>query len=220
MTNSEILSHVDHTLLQPTATWQEIQQLCEEALRNQTASACIPPSYVARVRNNYPQLNICTVIGFPLGYMTTAAKVAEAKDALANGADEIDMVINLGDVKNGDFDRVTAEIIALREVAHANILKVIVETCYLTDAEKVLLCHCVTQAGADFIKTSTGFGSGGATITDIRLFRQHIGSGVRIKASGGIRSREDLEQYLEEGCDRLGTSAAVGLLNGKEAIGY
>lgn len=220
MNNSEILSHIDHTLLRPTATWPEIRDLCDEAARAGTASVCIPPCYVARVRTAYPEQNICTVIGFPLGYMSTAAKVAEAADAVGNGANEIDMVINLCDVKNGDFAAVTAEIAAVRAVSQG-VLKVIVETCYLTEKEKMALCRCVTEAGADYIKTSTGFGTGGAAVADIRLFRQQIGKGVRIKASGGIRTREDMVRFLVEGCDRLGTSSAGILLqSGAGGDGY
>ena len=180
MNNAEILSHVDHTLLQATASWSEIQALCDEAVANQTASVCVPPSYIKRIADTYgDKLNICTVIGFPLGYQTTAVKVLETKEAIADGATEVDMVINLGDVKNGDFDLITAEIKALKQAAGQNILKVIIETCYLTEAEKIRLCQCVTEAGADYIKTSTGFGTAGAKIEDIRLFKQHIGRGLR-----------------------------------------
>ena len=210
MNNAEILSHVDHTLLQATASWSEIQALCDEAVANQTASVCVPPSYIKRIADTYgDKLNICTVIGFPLGYQTTAVKVLETKEAIADGAAEVDMVINLGDVKNGDFDLITAEIKALKQAVGQNILKVIIETCYLTETEKIRLCQCVTEAGADYIKTSTGFGTAGAKIEDIRLFKQHIGAAVKMKAAGGVRTREDLEMFLAEGCERIGTSSAL-----------
>ena len=214
MNNAEILSHVDHTLLQATASWSEIQALCDEAVANQTASVCVPPSYIIRIADTYgDKLNICTVIGFPLGYQTMAVKVLKTKEAIADGATEVDMVINLGDVKNGDFDLITAEIKALKQAAGQNILKVIIETCYLTEAEKIRLCQCVTEAGADYIKTSTGFGTAGAKIEDIRLFKQHIGPAVKMKAAGGVRTREDLEMFLAEGCERIGTSSALKILH-------
>lgn len=216
MKASEILSHIDHTLLAPTATWEEMRRTAEEALRCRTASICVPPAYVARLRKEYGKdLNICTVIGFPLGYDTTAAKVFAAREAVENGADEIDAVINRGDVKNGDFDAVTREIAALKEAVGGKVLKIIVETCDLTEEEKIAVCRSVTEGGADFIKTSTGFGKAGATHEDIALFRAHIGPGVRMKAAGGIRTVEDMEAYLEQGCDRIGASAAVRLLEGK-----
>jgi deoxyribose-phosphate aldolase len=216
MNASEILSHVDHTLLAPTATWEEMQRLAEEAIRCRTASVCVPPAYVARLRKAYgKELTICTVIGFPLGYDTTAAKVFAAREAVENGADEIDAVINRGDVKNGDFGAVTKEIAALKEAVGDKILKIIVENCDLTAEEKIAVCHAVTEGGADFIKTSTGFGKSGATHEDIDLFRAHIGAGVRMKAAGGIRTVEDMEAYLEQGCDRIGASAAVRLLEGE-----
>ena len=216
MNASEILSHVDHTLLVPTATWEEMQRLAEEAIRCRTASVCVPPAYVARLRKAYgKELTICTVIGFPLGYDTTAAKVFAAREAVENGADEIDAVINRGDVKNGDFGAVTKEIAALKEAVGDKILKIIVEICDLTTEEKIAVCRSVTEGGADFIKTSTGFGKSGATHEDIDLFRAHLGEGVRMKAAGGIRTVEDMEAYLEQGCDRIGASAAVRLLEGK-----
>lgn len=220
MTDAEILSHIDHTLLRATSTAEEIDSLCEEALRLKTASVCIPPSYVGYVKDKFPGLNICTVIGFPLGYNTTAVKCFEAQDAIRSGASEIDMVINLGMVKNGDLAGVEEEIAAVKKACGEKILKVIVETCYLTEEEKIQLCGCVTRAGADFIKTSTGFGTAGAKIEDIRLFSQHIGENVRMKAAGGVKSREDLEMFLEAGCDRIGTSSAVKLLTGGENTGY
>lgn len=213
MTNAEILRHVDHTLLQAVATWDEIKTLCDEAVANQTASVCVPPSYIKRIADTYgPAVNICTVVGFPLGYQTTAAKVCEVEQAIADGANEVDMVINLGDVKNGEFDKVTAEIKALKQAAGDHILKVIIETCYLTEAEKIELCHCVTEGGADYIKTSTGFGTAGAKIEDSRLFKQHIGPAVKMKAAGGVRTKEDLELFLAEGCERIGTSSALKIL--------
>lgn len=220
MNNKEILGHIDHTLLQPTSTWEQIQVICEDAIRFGTASVCIPPTFVERVHKAYPDLNICTVIGFPLGYHTTYIKTEEALEAIKNGAGEIDMVVNLGDVKEGRFDQVTQEIAALKSAVGSRMLKVIIETCYLTEDEKVQLCHCVTKAKADFIKTSTGFGSDGAKLEDILLFKQNIGSQVKIKAAGGVRSREDLEMFLAQGCERIGTSSAVKLLQGDKAEGY
>lgn len=213
METKEMLQYIDHTLLKPVCTWDEIETLCKEALSYHTASVCIPPSYVKRAREAFgPELPICTVIGFPLGYTPAEAKVCEARTALRDGADELDMVINLGDVKNRDFEKVYEEIRALRETAGSRILKVIVETCYLTRDEKIRLCEIVTKAGADYIKTSTGFGTAGATMEDILLFKEHIGSSVKIKAAGGIRTREDLEAFIQAGCSRIGTSSAVKLL--------
>lgn len=216
MEAKEILRRVDHTLLKATATWAEIETLCREAIQYGTASVCIPPSYVKRVAERYGEdLVVCTVIGFPLGYSTAETKVYETRQAIAEGAKEVDMVVNLGDVKNGEFDKVTAEIAALKSAAGGNILKVIVETCYLTEEEKVLLCGCVTQGGADYIKTSTGFGTGGAQLEDIELFKRNIGPNVKIKASGGIRTQEDFEKFAEAGCDRIGASAAVKVFGGE-----
>ena len=212
MTNKEMLTYVDHTLLKPTATWNQIKTLCEEALKYHTASVCIPCSFISRAHEAFPELNLCTVVGFPLGYSTTASKLFETREALHNGASEIDMVVNLGDVKEGNFDKVTQEIRELKKACGDKILKVIIETCYLTEEEKIELCHCVTDGGADFIKTSTGFGSAGATFDDIKLFREHIGPGVKIKAAGGIRTYEDIVTYIELGCDRLGCSAAIKVL--------
>ena len=213
METKEMLQYIDHTLLKPVCTWDEIETLCKEALSYHTASVCIPPPYVKRARETFgPELPICTVIGFPLGYNPAEVKVCEARTALRDGADELDMVINLGDVKNRDFEKVYEEIRALRETAGSRILKVIVETCYLTRDEKIRLCEIVTKAGADYIKTSTGFGTAGATMEDILLFKEHIGSSVKIKAAGGIRTREDLEAFIQAGCSRIGTSSAVKLL--------
>lgn len=213
METKEMLQYIDHTLLKPVCTWDEIETLCKEALSYHTASVCIPPSYVKRAREAFgPELPICTVIGFPLGYNPAEVKVCEARTVLRDGADELDMVINLGDMKNRDFEKVYEEIRALRETAGSRILKVIVETCYLTRDEKIRLCEIVTKAGADYIKTSTGFGTAGATMEDILLFKEHIGSSVKIKAAGGIRTREDLEAFIQAGCSRIGTSSAVKLL--------
>lgn len=212
MNNSEIFPHIDHTLLRATATREEITNLCEEALKYKTASVCIPASYVKFAREKFPELNICTVIGFPLGYSSTAAKIAETRIAIGDGANEIDMVINLGRVKDGKFSEVRNEIADIKAVCGEKILKVIIETCYLTENEKIELCKCVTNAKADYIKTSTGFGTAGANIDDIRLFKQHIGGNVKIKAAGGVKTKADLEMFLNEGCDRIGTSSAVKLL--------
>ena len=211
MEKTEILSHVDHTQLKAFATWEDIRKLCDEAVSLNTASVCVPPCYIKRIRDNYPQLDICTVVGFPLGYSVTEAKLAEVKQALLDGADEIDMVVNITDVKNHDYDAVETEICALREATGSKILKVIIETCYLTEEEKIRLCEIVTRAGADYIKTSTGFGTAGATLEDIRLFKEHIGPGVKMKAAGGIRTREAMEAYLAEGCDRIGSSSAANI---------
>ncbi len=221
MTNEEMLRHVDHTQLKPFATWEDIEKLCWEAIRYQTASVCVPPAYIKRIAEKYgEQINICTVVGFPLGYSVTEAKKAEIREALADGANEIDMVVNISDVKNHLYDKVEAEIRTLKEACGSHILKVIVETCFLTEEEKIAMCEAVTKAVADYIKTSTGFGTGGATMEDVLLFRKHIGPNVRIKAAGGVKTKEDMEAFLANGCDRIGTSSAVGILNGGEAQGY
>lgn len=221
MTNEEILRHIDHTQLKAFATWEDITALCEEAIEYHTASICVPPAYVKRIHDTYKdKINICTVIGFPLGYSVTAAKEAEAKEAVKDGAGEIDMVVNISDVKNGLFDKVEEEIRTIKKACGYHILKVIIETCYLTEEEKVALCKAVTAAGADYIKTSTGFGTGGATLSDVRLFKAHIGKDVKIKAAGGVKTREDLEAFLKEGCDRIGTSSAVAILKGGKAENY
>jgi deoxyribose-phosphate aldolase len=213
VTNEEIFSYIDHTALKAVTTRKDIDTLCEESLRYKTASVCIPPSYIEYARKKFgSELNICTVIGFPLGYCKQPVKIFEAQCAVEDGSDEVDMVINLGDVKNGDFDKITDEIRTIKFIIQSKILKVIVETCYLTTEEKIALCKCVTDAGADFIKTSTGFGTAGAAIEDIRLFREHIGEKVKIKAAGGIKTREEIEMYIAAGCDRIGTSSAVKLL--------
>ena len=216
-----MLKRVDHTKLQAFCTWEEIQELCEEAIEYETASVCIPPAYVKRVHEAYGEkINICTVIGFPLGYQVTAAKVTEAVEAIKQGCNEIDMVINVTDVKNGLFDKVEEEIRAVKEACGDHILKVIIETCYLTEAEKIAMCKAVTNAGADYIKTSTGFGTGGATVEDVKLFKEHIGEQVKIKAAGGVSSLEDLKTFIELGCDRIGTSRAIGLCKGELTKGY
>ena len=221
MHTSEILSHVDHTLLKAFATWEDIQKLCEEAMEYHTASVCVPPSYIKRIHDTYGEkINICTVVGFPLGYSTTKAKVAETVQAIEDGASEVDMVINIADVKNGDFDKVTEEIRSLKQAAGDKILKVIIETCYLTEEEKIAMCKAVTEAGADYIKTSTGFGTGGATMEDILLFKKFIGPHVKMKAAGGVKSVEDMEAFLEAGCDRIGTSSAISLIKGQSVKGY
>ncbi|MDR2479272.1 MAG: deoxyribose-phosphate aldolase [Treponema sp.] len=221
MTSQEIFSRIDHTLLKATASWQDIQTLCGEALRYNTASVCIPPSFVKPVFEAYGNAPvICTVIGFPLGYSITAAKVLETERAVSSGAAEIDMVINIGDVKGGHFDWALEEIKLIRAACAGKILKVIVETCYLTEDEKIRLCEIVTESGADFIKTSTGFGTAGATLADVELFKRHIGPGVKIKAAGGVKTRGDLEAFIAAGASRIGTSSAVKLLSGGATAGY
>ena len=215
---SEILKHVDHTLLSPTATWDEIRYICDDGIKYGAASVCIPPSYVKRAADYADgRISICTVIGFPNGYNTKEIKIAEARQALADGADEIDMVINQGDVKMGAYDKIEEEIRALKEVAGGKILKVIIETCNLTDEEKIKMCEAVTAAGADYIKTSTGFGSGGATFDDVALFAAHIGPHVKIKAAGGISGLDDAEKFLAFGADRLGTSRIIKTVKQTEA---
>lgn len=208
----KILARIDHTLLKPCATREQLIALCEEALLYHTASVCIMPSEVKWARKAYPSLKICTVIGFPLGYQTTAAKCAEARDALANGADELDTVINRIDLYRGDYDSVTKEIALLKEICGEKVLKVIVEACDLSDEQKIAACRCVTEGGADYIKTSTGFGHGGATLEDIGLFREHIGANVKIKAAGGIRTAKALEAFYDAGCERIGASCGVEVL--------
>lgn len=212
MEKEKIFSYIDHTRLSPVSTWEEIKALCTEAVKYKTASVCIPPCYIEAVKESFPELKICTVIGFPLGYMTTEAKAYEASDAVVKGADEIDMVVNLCHVKNGQFFEVTNEIKEIKASCRGKLLKVIIETCYLTEEEKIKLCKCVTDAGADYIKTSTGFGTGGATPEDIKLFKENIGENVKMKAAGGVKSKEDLEMYIELGCSRIGTSSAVKML--------
>ncbi|MBP3462795.1 MAG: deoxyribose-phosphate aldolase [Tyzzerella sp.] len=213
MNKQEILSKVDHTLLKQTATWEQIKVICDEGAENRTASVCIPPCFVKRAKE-YVQgkVAICTVIGFPNGNMTTAAKVFETKDAVENGADEIDMVINVGDVKAGDYDKVLGEIKAIKEACCGKLLKVIIETCLLTDEEKIKMCEVVTASGAEYIKTSTGFSTGGATFADVELMRKYVGEEVKVKAAGGISSVADAEQFIALGAERLGTSRLIPLL--------
>ena len=217
MTQKDILAKVDHTLLAQTATWEEIRQICNDGMRYETASVCIPPSYVEQAKNYVgDRLKICTVIGFPNGYNTTAVKEFETKDALKKGADEIDMVINLGWVKDGRFDLVEKEIRTLKDACGGNVLKVIIETCLLTEEEKVKMCEVVTNSGADFIKPSTGFSTSGATFADVALFKEHVGPQVKIKAAGGISSFADAEKFVELGADRLGTSRLVKIMKQNE----
>ena len=213
MKKTEIMKHVDHTLLSQTATWEEIKVICDDAVAYGAASVCIPPSYVKRAKEYLgDRMAVCTVIGFPNGYNTTAVKVFETEEALREGADEIDMVVNLGDVRMGKFDKVTEEIKALKDVCGKKILKVIIETCLLTEEEKVALCKAVTEAGADYIKTSTGFSTAGATFADVELFAAHVGPEVKIKAAGGISSFEDANKFVSLGADRLGTSRLVKIM--------
>ena len=210
-----ILAHCDHTLLKQTATWAQIKTICDEGMAYSCASVCIPASYVKQAADYVGNdLKICTVIGFPNGYSTTEVKVFETEDAVRNGADEIDMVINLGWVKDQRWDDLLAEIKTIKESCAGRILKVIVETCLLTEEEKIRMCEIVTQAGADLIKTSTGFSTGGATREDIALFKAYVGPNVKIKASGGIHSMEDAQALMDLGADRLGASALVGLVKG------
>ena len=212
MEKEVLYGYVDHTALKAFTTWQEIDKLCQEAVAYKMASVCIPSCYIKRAHEAYPELPICTVVGFPLGNANTEAKVAETKQALLDGAVEIDMVINISDVKNGDYDKVTEEIRILKNVVEDKILKVIIETCYLTEDEKIAMCHSVTEAGADFIKTSTGFGTGGATLADVKLMKAHVGTEVKIKAAGGVRTQEDMEAFIAAGANRIGTSGAIAML--------
>ena len=218
MTQKEILSMVDHTLLLQTATWEEIKAICDDGIKYETASVCIPTCYVKQA-NEYMggKCKVCTVIGFPNGNYTTATKVFETKDALENGADEIDMVINVGMLKAGEYDYVLNEIKAIKEACGDHILKVIIETCLLTDEEKIKMCEIVTAAGADFIKTSTGFSTAGATFADVELFAKHVGPNVKIKAAGGISSMDDAEKFIELGATRLGTSRIVKIVKNEAA---
>ncbi|MFT4105344.1 MAG: deoxyribose-phosphate aldolase [Lacrimispora sp.] len=220
MNHETIFSHVDHTLLAANAAAEDILKLCQEAVRYNMASVCIPPSYISLARTNHPNLNLCTVIGFPLGYSSTNAKVQEIKDALKDGCNEFDMVINISWAKNGEFDKITEEIAALKDAVGDKVLKVIIETCYLNEEEKLALCKCVTDAKADYIKTSTGFGTAGAVLEDIALFKSAIGPAVKIKAAGGVRTKEDMIAFLRAGCDRIGTSGAIKALSGETIEGY
>ena len=212
MEQNEILSRVDHTLLTPTATWEQVRALCDEGKQFGVASVCIPPRYVKRANDYAGGLKICTVIGFPNGYATPEVKVFETEDAIRDGADEIDMVINQGLAKAGDWEGVLTEIKAVKESCKGRILKVIIEACNFTREEKIALCRVVSMSGAEFIKTSTGFAAGGATVEDVQLFREHISPDMRIKAAGGIRTFEQAQAMLEAGADRIGASALVGLV--------
>lgn len=220
MNKEMIFQAVDHTLLAQGATWEEIRQICDDAVKYGTASVCIPPSYVKRAKEYLgDKMAVCTVIGFPNGYNTTAVKVYETEDAIRNGADEIDMVINIGDLKDKNYDRLLEEIRAIKAACGTHILKVIIETCLLTEEEKIRMCQIVTEAGADFIKTSTGFSTAGATFADIELFSRHIGPDVKMKAAGGIASFDDAEKFMELGAKRLGTSRIVKLAKAEEGAG-
>ncbi len=212
---SEILAKCDHTLLAQTATWEEIKAICDDGMTYKTASVCIPASFVKQAKEYVgDRLAICTVIGFPNGYATTASKCFMASDAVDNGADEVDMVINIGWAKEGKWAELTAEIAAIKAACKGKLLKVIIETCLLTDDEKIALCKCVTDAKADYIKTSTGFSKAGATFADVELFAKHIGPDVKIKAAGGISSLEDAERFIQLGASRLGTSRVVKIAKG------
>ena len=221
MDKNEVLKHVDHTLLLQASTWDEIRQICDDAVKYRTASVCIPPCYVKQAYDYMEgKIPVCTVIGFPNGNMTTKTKEFETKDAIENGASEIGMVINVGWLRDKKYDLVEEEIRTLKKACGERILKVIIETCLLTEEEKIKMCQIVTNAGADYIKTSTGFSSGGATFEDIKLFAEHVGSDVKIKAAGGISSMEDAEKFISLGADRLGTSRIVKIIKGEEAAGY
>ena len=216
MEEKEILKLIDHTLLQADATWEQIVSLCDEAVKYGTATVCIPQTYLKRVHDKYgDNLKLCTVLGFPLGYNSASSKVVEAKDSIADGASEIDTVVNISDVKNHRYDEVRKELKMIREACGDKLLKVIIETCYLTEEEKIELCKIVTEVKADYIKTSTGFGSAGATLDDIKLFKKYIGPDVKIKAAGGIRTIEDALAYAEEGCSRIGSSKVAPLIAAK-----
>ena len=220
MEQREILAIVDHTLLLQTATWEEIKAICDDGMKYETASVCIPTCYVKQAKEYMgDKCKVCTVIGFPNGNYTTATKVFETKDALENGADEIDMVINVGMLKAGEYDYVLNEIKAIKEACGDHILKVIIETCLLTDDEKIKMCEIVTASGADFIKTSTGFSTAGATFADVELFAKHVGPNVKIKAAGGISSMEDAEKFMELGATRLGTSRIVKIVKNQQSDG-
>ena len=221
MEKQEILKRLDHTLLQQTATWEQIKVLCDEGMEYGTASVCIPPCYVKQAAEYMGEkMAVCTVIGFPNGNMTTAVKEFETKDAIANGASEIDMVINIGWLKDKKYELIENEIRTLKAACGEKILKVIIETCFLTTEEKIKMCEIVTAAGADYIKTSTGFGGSGATFEDIELFSKHIGPNVKMKAAGGISSLDDAEKFISLGADRLGTSRIVKIVKNEEATGY
>ena len=212
MEKQEILKRLDHTLLKQTATWEQIRHICDEGMAYHTASVCIPPCFVKQAKEYVgDSVAVCTVIGFPNGNTTMAVKVFETEDALRNGADEIDMVINIGDVKSRDYEKVLKEIKAVKAVCGETILKVIIETCLLTEEEKIKMCEVVTESGADFITPSTGFSVAGATFADVKLMREHVGAQVKVKAAGGISTMEDAEKFLSLGADRLGTSRLIAL---------
>ena len=213
MDRKEILKHVDHTILTTTATWEQVKAVCDEGIRYETASVCIPPRFIKDAHKYVGnKLKLCTVIGFPNGYSMPEVKVFETEDAIRHGAEEIDMVINIGLAKAGDWEGVLNEIKAVKAACNGRILKVIVEACLFTEAEKIALCRLVSMSGADFIKTSTGFSTGGATVEDVKLFKQHIAPDIRIKAAGGIRTFEQAQAMLDAGADRIGASALVGLM--------
>lgn len=213
MEKQRIVASIDHTLLKQDATWEQIEKICKESMEQKTASICIPPAFVAQAASFVGgRIPICTVIGFPNGYQTTAVKVFEAHDAIKNGADEIDMVINLGWLKEKRYEKILREIDEVKEACGSKILKVIIETCLLTEEEKIRMCEVVSRSQADFIKTSTGFAGGGATLEDIVLFQQHVSSDTHIKAAGGIKSIADAELFLQAGADRLGSSSLLGML--------
>ncbi len=221
MNQKDILAMVDHTLLLQTATWEEIKAICDDGIQYETASVCIPACYVKQAKEYVgSRCRVCTVIGFPNGNYTTATKVFETKDAIENGADEIDMVINVGMLKAKEYDYVLNEIKAIKEACGQRILKVIIETCLLTDEEKIKMCEIVTESGADFIKTSTGFSTGGATFADVELFAKYVGPNVKIKAAGGISSMEDAEKFIALGASRLGTSRIVKIVKNEQGSGY
>lgn len=213
MDNKKILERIDYTNLKPDGKLEDIIKLAEEAIEYEMASVCIQQTYIERIRERFEDLKICTVIGFPLGYNLTETKIMEAKESVAKGADEIDMVINITDVKNGDYKKVEEEIREIKNAIGEKILKVIIETCYLNEEEKIQMCKAVTNAGADYIKTSTGFGPEGAKLEDIKLFKEHLGPDVKIKGAGGIRTKEELENFIEAGCDRIGSSSVLDALN-------
>lgn len=218
MDRNKILSAVDHTLLTQNATWEDIKQILDDGIKYNVASACIPASYVKKAKEYVgDKLPICTVIGFPNGYSTTAVKIFETEDAIKNGADEIDMVINITDIKNENFDAILEEIKDIHKACNGKILKVIIETCLLTEEEKIKMCEIVTKSGAEYIKTSTGFSTGGATFNDIALMKKYVGKDVKIKAAGGISSLDDAAKFMELGADRLGTSRIVKIIKGENS---
>ena len=221
MEMKNILSMVDHTLLKQEATWEQIKEICDDGIKYETASVCIPPSFVKQAKEYVgDKLAVCTVIGFPNGYNTTAVKCFETEDAVKNGADEIDMVINIGWLKDKKYEDILNEINAIKDACNGKILKVIIETCLLTDEEKIRMCEIVSNSNADYIKTSTGFSTGGATFDDVALMRKHIGAEVKVKAAGGISSFDDAEKFMSLGADRLGTSRIIKLVKNEEASGY